>query len=136
MIQRIQTLFLLGVFLLSGSHFFSTMAYNLSEKVKYIGFTPFIILIIITTLISLLTIFLYRHRMLQIRLSVFNAVVIASYQTWILYLFFTRPQESVFSVTALFPLVSLLFTIVAIKYIARDEAMIRSVNSLRKSRKK
>jgi len=136
MIQRIQTLFLLGVFLLNGSHFFFTMAYNTGEKIRYSGFTPFVVLILITSLISLITIFLYRRRMAQIRLTVFNSVIIAAYQIWILFLFFTRPEGSVFSVTALFPLISLMFSILAIKYIGRDEAMIRSANSLRKRRKK
>ncbi len=136
MVQRIQTLFLLGAFFLNGSHFFSTMAYSVSEQVKYTQFTPFLILIILSTIISFLSIFLYRHRIVQIRASVFNSVILAAYQIWILYLFFTRPQESVFSVTALFPFVSLVLTILAIKYIARDEALVRSLNSLRKSRKK
>jgi len=134
MVQRVQTIFLLGAFFLNASHFFTSMAYNIEEKVRYTQMVPFLILVIITTLISFFSIFLYRHRIVQIRVSVFNSVILAAYQAWIMYLFFTRPEGSVFSVTALFPLVSLLLTLTAIKYIARDEALVRSLNSLRKSR--
>ncbi len=131
MIQRIQTLFLLAVTLLMGSQFFSVMVYSPSEKVKYLAFFPCIIFIAITTLVSFLTIFLYHHRMLQIRITIFNTVLLIGYQIWLMYYFFKRPEGTAFSWTAIFPVVSAILSILAIRYIARDEALARTAKRLR-----
>lgn len=131
MIQRIQTLFLLAVTLLMGSQFFSVMVYSPSEKVKYLAFFPCIIFIAITTLVSFLTIFLYHHRMLQIRITIFNTGLLIGYQIWLMYYFFKRPEGTAFSWTAIFPVVSAILSILAIRYIARDEALVRTAKRLR-----
>lgn len=132
MLQRIQTLFLLSATLLLSLLFFSKMAYSTSEIVKYTDIRPFLILSIITTALSFFSIFLYRKRMIQIRLSVVNLVLLVCYQGWIVYYFVTAPKGTAFSVTALFPAVAAFLVFLAIKFIARDEAMVRSVSRLRK----
>jgi len=131
MIQRVQTLFLLAVTLLMTSQFFSVMVYSPSEKVKYLALFPCIIFIVITTLISFFTIFLYHHRMLQIRITIFNTVLLIGYQAWLMYYFFKRPEGTAFSWTAIFPAVSAILSILAIRYIARDEALLRTAKHLR-----
>lgn len=132
MLQRIQTLFLLSATILLSLLFFSKMAYSTSEIVKYTDIRPFLILSIITTALSFFSIFLYRKRMIQIRLSVVNLVLLVCYQGWIVYYFITAPKGTAFSVTALFPAVAAVFVFLAVKFIARDEAMVRSVSRLRK----
>ena len=96
------------------------------------GYAPFLILLIAATAISFISIFLYRKRLIQIRLSIFNIIILIAYQAWIIYLFFDRPEGSAFTTTAVFPAVAAILTWLAFRYIARDEAMVRSVNRLRK----
>jgi len=134
MIQRIQTLFLLAAAILLGSLFFSTMAYTNTETVKYVDIMPCLIFTIITLSIALVSIFLYKRRMLQIRFSVFNSIILVAYQAWILYFFFSRPEGTVFTLTAVFPVIAAICSFTAMRYIARDEAMVMSASRLRKTK--
>jgi phosphate/sulfate permease len=43
---------------------------------------------------------------------------------------------SIFSITVVFPIIAAIMAFTAVRYIARDEALVRSVHSLRKSQKK
>jgi len=131
MIQRIQTVFLLAVATLMGSQLFSVMAYSTTEKVKYMELYPCIVFIIITTLISFITIFLYHHRVLQIRVTIFNTIILVAYQAWLLYYFFQRPEGTVFGWTAIAPAISAVLSFLAIRYIGRDEALVRTTKRLR-----
>ena len=136
MIQRIQTLFLLAVSALLLSMFFVTMASDINESIRFTDITQLLIMNIVTFGLSSLSIFLYRHRMLQIRLSIFNIIILVAFQGWILWLFFNKPEGSAFTIYSVFPVVSALLTLMAVRYIARDEAMVRSVSRLRKKGKK
>jgi hypothetical protein len=112
--------------------FFFDMVYSVEESVKYSDIKPLLIMNIITLLLSFVSVFLYKYRMIQIRVSIFNSIILLGFQGWILWLFFTRPEDSAFSVTALFPLIAAILLFSAIRYIARDEAMVRSTSRLRK----
>ncbi|MDD2584290.1 MAG: DUF4293 domain-containing protein [Bacteroidales bacterium] len=131
MIQRIQTLFLLAATGLLFSMFFSDMAYNSSETIKYTNITALLIMLIVTCTISFVTIFLYRHRVIQIRLTILNSLIMLGLQGWVMWLFFSRPEDFAFSITAVFPIVAAILTFTAMRYIARDEAMVRSTSRLR-----
>ncbi len=135
MIQRIQTLFLLAVSALLFSMFFGTMASDAKESIRFADITPLLIMNIVTFALSFIVIFLYKHRMFQIRLSIFNLIILLAFQSWILWLFFSKPEGSAFTVLSVFPLVSAVLSLMAIRYIARDEAMVRSVSRLRKKGK-
>lgn len=132
MIQRIQSAFLLAATSLLATLFFSAMAENLQESVKFIEIVPLLIFDIITTVVAFTTIFLYRHRMLQIRLSIFNTIILLAFQGWIIYLFAIRPENTIFTINSVFPIIAAILTWLAIRYIGRDEALIKSVNRLRK----
>lgn len=136
MIQRIQTLFLLAALALISSHLYSGLVQNGTETIRYSQNTSFFLLTLISSILLFITIFLYRHRMFQIRLSIFGIIVMAGYQIWLGYLFFSAPKGSVFSITVVFPVIAAILTFMAVRYIARDEALVRSVKSLRKSAKK
>lgn len=136
MIQRIQTLFLLIVAgliiaILSGKFFFTP-----EYSVKYTEYTPFLILSIATLFIAFFTIFMYRHRVFQIRLCIFNMVLLLAFQIWIAYIFFTGEEGAVFSITAVFPVVCFILTLFALRHIAQDEMLVRAADSLRKINKK
>jgi len=133
MIQRVQTLFLLAASALLFTMFFGTMVTSSQESVKYSQVTPLLIMNIVTFSMAFVSIFLYKQRVIQIRVSVFNSVILLAFQGWILWMFFNRPQGSAFSVSALFPFVAAILSIIAMRYIARDEAIVRSTSRLRKS---
>lgn len=135
MIQRIQTLFLLVATGLLFSLFFNNFTYSTDIAVKYTQYTPFLIFTIVTSAASLLSVFLFKNRMLQMRLCIYNMLILIAYQGWIAYMFFTRIEETAFSMTAVFPIIAGILTFLAFRYIGRDEALVQSVNSLRSLRK-
>lgn len=132
MIQRIQTLFLLSAFALLFSMFFSNMASSGQETVQFNQVLPLLIINIVTCFLAFISVFLYRHRMIQIRISVLNSIILVGYQAWVLWLFFARPEGSAFTISSVFPIVAAILTFTALRYIARDEAMVRSTSRLRK----
>lgn len=91
----------------------------------------------ISSLLSLVTLFLYKKRMLQIRLSIFNTVVMVGF-----YLFFGFVLYQVNAVDNLhfqrvgvgiiMPVIAIILTILAIRRIGADEALVRSLNRLRR----
>ncbi|WP_294078831.1 DUF4293 domain-containing protein [Proteiniphilum sp. UBA5384] len=90
-----------------------------------------------SSVVALLTIFLYKNRMLQIRLSIFNVVLMVGF-----YLYFGFIVYKLYSVESLqfqkigvgiiMPVIALILTILAIRRIGADEVLVRSFNRLRK----
>lgn len=135
MIQRIQTLFLLAASGLLFSLFFNDFAISPELTIQYIEYRPFFIFTLITFILSAAAIFLFKNRMLQMRFCIYNILILLGYQGWIAYKFFNRIEGTVFSVTAVFPIVAGILIFLAFRYIGRDEALVQSVNSLRKIHK-
>ncbi|MDL2290262.1 DUF4293 domain-containing protein [Paludibacteraceae bacterium OttesenSCG-928-F17] len=157
MIQRIQTVYLLIIVILSACTFFLPVA-NLYDsanvflyKLNYQGLVlsegdELIILNNLNTwclkiisglipLIALITIFLYKKRVLQIRLSFINMILMLGYYA---ILFLTVIQganrmESEWSlnIVAAFPLVCAILNYLAIRAIGKDQALIKSLDRLR-----
>jgi uncharacterized membrane protein (UPF0182 family) len=93
---------------------------------------PLLVFNAITTAIALVSIFLYKKRVIQMRLTLLNAIILIGYQAWIVYLFIVRPEGSAFTTPAVFPIVAAILSWMAFRYIARDEAMVRAADRLRK----
>ena len=96
----------------------------------------------ITTLVALITIFLYNGRVLQIRLTILNALLMVGFYLFAGFLFlqiWNSPQFMQFqslvtfrlSVVAFFPFVAIVLSILAIRRIYADEAVVRSLSRLR-----
>ena len=89
----------------------------------------------IIPIISLITINLYKHRTAQIRLSIFNMLLMLGY--YAIYFFYFYYIGVKYNVSATFawpvvlPVVSLILTWLAIRAIAKDEALVQSLNRLR-----
>jgi len=133
MIQRIQTLLLLAASALLFTMFFGVMASSAQESVKYYEIKPILLMNIVTFAMALISIFLYKYRVIQIRISIFNTVILLAFQGWILWMFFNRPEGSAFSLSSVFPIIAAILSFTAMKYIARDEAIVRSTSRLRNS---
>ncbi|MDX9846091.1 MAG: DUF4293 domain-containing protein [Tenuifilaceae bacterium] len=153
MIQRIQTAFLIIATILLVFMVFMPVASVVrptDEVVFELGFKglesadgvkepftsyPMSILVLICLAICITTIFLFKRRMLQIRLCVVNIVLLLGLQG-LVYYFAKAAQSSIdgnlsFSLLFVFPLISAILVFLALRAVARDEALVRSLDRLR-----
>lgn len=154
MIQRIQTVYLLIVSALNLAVVFLPLATVQADGIFYSfdvsGMStvappetlvyPAWALMALSAIISLLalaTIFLYRRRMLQIRLCTFNTLLIVGfYGLFAFYLWKLAGTLDSFTfnfrIALAVPLVSLILNWLAIRAIGADEILVRSLDRLRK----
>jgi hypothetical protein len=131
MIQRVQTLFLLAAVGLLTGMFFSPLATYIDETIFYRSSWILLFFLILCGAVGFITVFLYHHRMAQIRLCLFNSIVLLGLQGIIIYYMVTAAPGAVFSLTVAFPLIAAILLVLALRYIARDEAMVKSLHHLR-----
>ena len=153
MLQRIQTVYLLIIVALtvallflplavlqSGDQLFTFDASGLStmtEQPELIYPTwGLFALVVIVSLLAFVTIFLFKNRILQIRLCIFKAILM--FGIYGLFAFFTwimkgqlETASMSFKFALSFPLVSLILDYLAIRNIGADEALVRSLDRLR-----
>jgi len=151
MIQRIQTIFLLAVVILSGfllngdivrmaagnstvfSLGFTGLGYQGGEVIQRLW--PMSVILAIVPLLALVSVFLYRNRPLQMRFTMI--VLLLSVGTLILGAFYVLMLDRkigitvVWTVKVVFPLVSALLAWLAWRAILRDDARVRSYDRLR-----
>ena len=84
------------------------------------------------------TLFSYKARMVQMRLSMLEAILMTAFQIWIGvdFIRLRNENELIFSFTAIFPIIAAILNVMAARNIALDEAMVQSAYRLRKSKKK
>lgn len=93
---------------------------------------------IISSVLALVTIFLYKNRILQIRISVFNLIVMLGFYLYFGFLMYQLHTSTVdlefrkIGIGLIMPLIAIIFIILAIRNIGADEVLIRSLNRLRK----
>ena len=155
MIQRKQTLYLLiavilmvlvmsfplGKYLVGDDEFILTVfSMSLVGSGKVIGTIPLTILSVLALAIPLITIFLYKRRLVQIRLCFAEFVILAGLQGFVVwYLLHAKSTLAVsgeelsvvYTLPAIFPLISLFFIWLALRGIMKDEALIRSMDRIR-----
>lgn len=154
MIQRIQTLYLAGVVALTalvlwlplarfaaGAAHFDLYAFGLRDadgvvvqQTLYLG-----ILASVTCLLAAVSIFLYKRRLLQLRLCVVQMVLLVgvtaftaiyyflSYRFFATFAFHAQHMQ----VAVVFPLVCLVLEYLAARAIFRDEVLVRSLDRIR-----
>ncbi len=103
--------------------------------VKYTQSGYLIAFIVATLCLTITTIYKFKDRMVQMQLSILNILILIGFQCWIAVIFFREESGVAFSITAVFPIVCAILTAIAVKYIAKDEALVRSAYSLRKAKK-
>lgn len=139
--QRLQTLYLCIATGLIVALFFSVKAFTLgsggvhSVELTYIKYTPYLILLILITILQLLAVFTFNARVFQMRTAVLSAILMIALQAWIGVDYFTADKEWIFRFTAVFPLVAAILNFIAARLILRDQLLVESVSHLR-SRKK
>ncbi len=154
MIQRIQTVYLLVATILISLYFFFPFASYVLEQDMSVyhlsirGLIPdvggqkllirvitLIIIILVITVAYLSSILFYKRRMIQIRLCILNIILIIGFQCCLYY--FTRVSAQLlgsktsYGIIFIFPVICALLTYLAIRGIAKDEALVRSSDRLR-----
>ncbi|MDR2628358.1 MAG: DUF4293 domain-containing protein [Dysgonamonadaceae bacterium] len=154
MLQRIQTLYLLLITALTIAMLFLPLAVVQADHVYYsfdasgmsttiadsseLVFPAWALMVLsaIIALLAIITVFLYKKRILQIRLCIFNAfLLIGFYGLVAFFLCKVYAQSELFHLNArialTFPLISLILDYLAIRNIGADEALVRSLDRLR-----
>ncbi len=151
MIQRIQSLYLLIVVILMGlmlnnpiisfiidNKIYDLTAFKLAEnntKEEIFATMPLAIIIIAVALISFLTIFLYKNRKLQMKLTLFNWVLTIGVYVLIFYYYeqamAIKKLVFAFRMPLIYPLISLILLILAFRGIKKDEEIVQSINHIR-----
>lgn len=130
--QRVQTLYLAIATVLVAVLFFADKA----EGVRYISYLPYLILLIVITLLNLLALTTWRIRIFQMRTATLAALITLALQVWLAVDYFTADKSLVFHVTAVFPLVAVIFDVLGIRGIMADELVVRSASRLRSAKRK
>ncbi len=154
MLQRIQSIYLLLIVILSGINFYSPIATLSAESIDYIvsykgiyslsaaegqifqsavwGITVFASLI---PIIALITVFLFKKRKLQIRLTYVNIGCILMYYASVLAYLYTAVErygaDWSLKYNVILHAVNLILCFLAISAIKKDEALVRSHERLR-----
>lgn len=155
MIQRIQSLYLVAVVALmatalltplayfaAGSNIYELFAFELvnqadaaaSQSTMYMG-----VVVALATIIPLITIFLYKNRMLQIRLCAVELVLLLGAQVFmaLYYYLSNRMFEQLefhtqgIRIAIIFPLVAIILDYLALRAIFKDEMLVRSLDRIR-----
>lgn len=150
MLQRIQTVYLLLATICMVVSLFTNLAvFSYVDGIatfKAMGFYnngellfstwSLLVIGIISVVLFLIIIFIYKWRILQIRFSIFNIFVMLGYYGLIAFYILKRNPEanSEFvrvGIGMILPFVAIVFTYLAIRKIAADEALVRSLNRIR-----
>ncbi|MEA3448641.1 MAG: DUF4293 domain-containing protein [Bacteroidota bacterium] len=152
MIQRIQTLYLLGAVIVGIVMFFIPLGHLIPEKNLVVDFfhngvvndellentyktLPLTTLLGISTGLSVLIIFLYKHRVLQMRLCGVNIFLNIGLIGLIVFYMFDAAKklnaEKDFNVAIILPVVSIIFLYLAIRNIGKDEARVKAADRIR-----
>ncbi len=153
MIQRIQTVYLFLAAIVIFMIFWFPLAEVLIEGViytfKYRGIyeissdkteliiqaLPLAVLYGLVMLISIVSIFLYKKRVLQMRLSVLNILLlIGSYALAYYYIYAAfKGADTVINpgIASIFPIIAAILTYLAFRGISKDEKLVRSLDRIR-----
>lgn len=147
MIQRIQTVFLFLSAVFAGILFFVPVASFevASELVKFSIFGvesqsnafSLLILTVLMVIVPFVTIFMYKKRELQLKLSSFNVLLNAIFCGLIFLFYVDNVQEklSATEISYLFgtyiPLINMVLSVLAMRWIRKDIELIKSVDRLR-----
>ena len=147
MIQRIQTIYILisGLLVASLSKVkladisvkgdllkLTAKGISRGEELVFNGL-PLLIFIGIITLLHVAAIFLYKKRILQIRILIFNIILLLGLFGLFFYFTYSGFDEAkaAFKLPVAFPIVAIVLDWLAIRSIGKDEALVRSLNRIR-----
>ena len=142
MIQRKQSLWLFLVALLNaGVFYFSVYKYEIpgvGEKlIRVADNYPLLIIAVVITLLPLVTIFMFRNRKQQMRMIAYNLVAESAFITAALAMVSKLdkqtppPVNGSYWIGAVLPIVAIVFLIMAMIGVRKDDKLVKSVDRLR-----
>ena len=133
MIQRIQTVWLFLTAVLSGLLLFMPITEKVNSEVS--SSFPFDMLFMIgnavIAVLAVIALFLYKNRPLQIKLSYGLFVLLILSCVTIAYYIWTSPTDITYKYPIVFPVIAIIFDLLAIHSIKKDEKLVRSLDRLR-----
>ena len=109
---------------------------NKAGDISFISYWPYLILLILITLLNILALGTWKFRVFQVRTAVLSALLTLALQAWLAVDFIITGNNPLFHVTAVFPLLAVILDILAARGIWADELMVRSSSRLRSSKRK
>lgn len=138
MIQRIQTVFLFIIVILQTLMFLIPFGQLITADgivgVKVSSSLTTMVLTFITSVVAAISIFMYKKRPIQMRMNIFNGVILLVVQGYIIYHLITIGTlfETIKpTVIAIFPLISAILTFLAVRSIWKDELLVKAFNRIR-----
>jgi hypothetical protein len=147
MIQRIQTVYLIVITILLGLIFifpiadiaatnamyrFDILGIHKAEELVMNGW-PLMLFLSLVIVVHLVTIFLYKKRLLQVKLLILAIILLLGLFSsffWFGYMGFKGASVG-YKLTMAIPAAAIILDYLAIKAIAKDEALVRSVDRIR-----
>ena len=83
--------------------------------------------------LNLITIFMYKRRLLQLRLCVYNIILLVGLSGVVLFVLYSVPNVSSvsFRLPAVFPIIAVILHYLAFRGIRKDELMVQALSRLR-----
>lgn len=136
--QRVQTLYFAIAAGLMAALLFCDFARvpGSEEAIRYTEYLPYAVLCGLALACTLVSLFAWGRRSLQIRLGGAAAVLMLALQVWLAVGYFRLPEAYVVRWTAVFPLIALFFDILAMRGVYADELLVRSSSRLRSAKRK
>lgn len=157
MFFRIQSLFLTIAAGLLISMFFAPMirfvgedtVIHFVEVAAFKGFTLTTIFQLVCAVLSIVILVSFKNRIRQIRLCNLNTLILIGYQILIAIYFFQRNnpdkplgllqqtlgESPIFTIPCIFPICAAILTFIAMRYVARDEALVMASTRLRSGKR-
>lgn len=145
MLQRKQTLWLLMAALLNGGVLYFNLYQGVirsgditQEKILRVGdHYPTLLIALIMTVVPFITIFMFRNRKQQLRMCVSSIITIAAFISMMLSRVTALTKgtppvtEGFYNIGAVLPVLALIFIILAMVGIRRDQKLVSSMDRLR-----
>lgn len=139
MIQRIQTIYLFIVTALGITQWFFPFASTTEVSLGMNNCYIYAGLAAIVPVVSLVSIFMFKKRILQMRLNSFNIILMVFQIISMLgYFFYNKSNGNVGEIASSYilmpfalPFINIILTYLAIRAIGKDEALVRSLDRLR-----
>ena len=148
MIQRIQTIYLLlvtallitsmclpvGSFIGADAAMYTFKPLGVEQNGMFYSTWGVFGILLLSAIIAFATIFLFKNRMLQIRMTIFNSLLLVGYYIAALAFYFALKNDAnMFRVgwALCLPLISIILNILAVRAIGRDEVMVKAADRLR-----
>ncbi len=109
---------------------------NKAGDISFVSYWPYLVLLVVITLLNILALTTYRFRVFQVRTAVLAALVTFGLQAWLVVDFVLSGNDPLFHVAAIFPLVAVILDVLAARGIWADELMVRSSDRLRSAKRK